>query len=145
MELSSDFEEVVIMHSRGTPKTMQQQTQYSSLVEEVYQFFTNRLTHCSCKKIWIDPGIGFAKTANQSLQLIKYLSHFQTLNCPIYLGASRKSFIGRTLSLPKTADRLTGSLAAVAAGFYAGATAFRVHDVIESKQMLNLLCAIQQS
>ncbi|MEC7985985.1 MAG: dihydropteroate synthase [Myxococcota bacterium] len=145
MEISSDFDEVVLMHSRGTPQNMTTLTQYESIVEDIYRFFESQLSICKCNKIWLDPGIGFAKTASQSLTLIKRLPTFLSLGHPLYLGASRKSFIGKTLRLPKSADRLTGSLGAVAAGFYGGATAFRVHDVRETKQILDLLCAIQQS
>ena len=145
MELSADFEEVVIMHSRGTPQTMSKLTQYNALIEDIHCFFERQLELCCCPKIWLDPGIGFAKTAAQSLLLLKNTAAFLDLGHPIYIGASRKSFIGHTLSLPKTKDRLYGSLAAVAAAFHGGAKAFRVHDVLATRQMLNLLCAIEQS
>ena len=145
MDIASDFDEVVIMHSRGTPKTMGSQTKYDNIGQEIYDFFTRQIEKCACKNIWLDPGIGFAKTANQSIFLLNHISLFQTLNCPIYIGASRKSFIYKTLSIESQADRLGGSLAAVAATYAQGAQAFRVHDVMETKQFLDMMIAIQRT
>jgi len=143
MEIASDFDEVVIMHSRGTPKTMSAKTKYKDIGQEIYDFFAHQITKCSCSKIWLDPGIGFAKTAEQSIFLLNHTSMFQDLHCPIYIGASRKSFIPKTLSIKKNVDRLGGSLAAVAVTYAQGAQAFRVHDVAETKQFLDMMIAIQ--
>lgn len=145
MELASDFDEVVIMHSRGTPKTMNAQTEYKNIGQEIYDFFAHQVAKCTCKKIWLDPGIGFAKTADQSIFLLRHISIFQDLKCPIYVGASRKSFIPKTLSIEPDVDRLGGSLAAVAATYAQGAQAFRVHDVVETKQFLDMMIAIQRT
>lgn len=145
MEISSDFDEVVIMHSRGTPKTMGSKTSYQDIGVELYDFFSKQIAQCSCPVIWLDPGIGFAKTAKQSIFLLNHISTFSDLNCPIYIGASRKSFIPKTLSLPTTQDRLGGSLAAVASAHAQGAQAFRVHDVRATKQFLDMMIAIQSS
>ena len=145
MELSADFDEVVIMHSRGTPKTMSAQTEYKNIGQELYDFFAQQIARCPCKKIWLDPGIGFAKTAKQSIFLLNHTSMFQDLHCPLYIGASRKSFIPKTLSIENHVDRLGGSLAAVAVTFAQGAQAFRVHDVAETKQFLDMMIAIQST
>ena len=143
MEVASDFDEVVIMHSRGTPKTMRSQTKYTDIGQEIYDFFAHQLKKCSCQKIWLDPGIGFAKTSEQSIFLLNHISMFQDLDCPLYIGASRKSFIPKTLSIENHVDRLGGSLAAVAVTFAQGAQAFRVHDVAETKQFLDMMIAIE--
>ena len=145
MELSSDFEEVVIMHSRGTPKTMSSKTSYKDIGMEIYSFFAQQIEKCSCPTIWLDPGIGFAKTAEQSIFLLNHISIFSDLHCPLYIGASRKSFISKTLSLSSSDDRLGGSLAAVASTYAQGAQAFRVHDVAETKQFLDMMIAIKST
>ena len=145
MEISADFDEVVIMHSRGTPKTMSVQTEYDDLGKDIVHFFEKQIAKCTCPTIWIDPGIGFAKTAKQSIFLLSHISIFHALGHPIYIGASRKSFIPKTLSLSKEEDRLGGSLAAVAATYTKGAKAFRVHDVAATKQFLDIMIAIKSS
>lgn len=145
MELSSDFEEVVIMHSRGTPQTMQNKTTYNNILDDIWDFFSLQIAQCSCPKIWLDVGIGFAKTPAQNLTLLNNISHFHSLNRPLYIGASRKSFIPKTLQIPMEQDRLGGSLAAVAATYKQGASAFRVHDVAHTKQLLDMLSAIQDA
>ena len=145
MEIAADFEEVVIMHSRGNPKTMRNLTTYADLCRELYVFFERQIQHCQCKKIWLDPGIGFAKTAEQSLFLLQNIHQFKTLGHPVYIGASRKSFIAQTLSLPKEKDRLPASLAAIGAAYQKGAKAFRVHDVAQSRQFLDMLIAIEET
>lgn len=145
MEMSADFQEVVIMHSRGNPKTMKTLTDYSNLLHDLYRFFATQIKRCPCPNIWIDPGIGFAKTASQSRYLLRNTAHFTTLGHPVYIGASRKSFIAHSLSLSPTEDRLPGSLAALALAFQQGASAFRVHDVAQSKQFLDMLIAIEDT
>jgi len=96
-------------------------------------------------EVWLDPGIGFSKTAAQSLQLLRHTETLVATGLPVYIGASRKSFIGHTLQLPSPEARLSGSLAAVAAAWQRGARAFRVHDVSETRQLLDILCAIEQA
>ena len=145
MELASDFKEVVIMHSRGTPQTMQALTKYHNIVEEVWDFFAQQIQYCKAPTIWLDPGIGFAKTAKQSCTLLKDLKRFHTLGHPLYVGASRKSFIKHSLNLSADEDRLGGSLAALVVGFQNGAQAFRVHDVKESKQLLDMLMVLKNT
>ena len=145
MDISTDFEEVVIMHSRGTPQTMHRHTTYNNILDEIWDFFARQISLCSCPQIWLDVGIGFAKTPAQNLTLLNNIAHFHSLNHPVYIGASRKSFIPKTLHLPMEADRLGGSLATVASTYKQGAKAFRVHDIAHTKQLLDMLNAIEDS
>ncbi len=138
-DVSALFNKTIIMHSRGTPSTMQNQTQYGSLIDDIQLWLLEQAKHCKSNEIWLDPGIGFAKTAEQSMYILKSIDRFVELGYPILIGASRKSFIGHKLNKPTSQDRLAGSLAAVAAGFYGGAQAFRVHDVQETKDVLDFL------
>ena len=90
----------------------------------------------------LDPGIGFAKTAEQSLALLRGLDRLVATGLPVFVGASRKSFIGHTLGLTDPAQRLPGSLGAAAAAWARGARALRVHDVAQTRQLLDMLVAI---
>ena len=144
-EVSALFPSCVIMHSRGTPQTMQQQTNYTDVSAEVFDWLLDQAKVCQSKEIILDPGIGFAKTAEQSLRLIKDLAVLAEHGFPILMGASRKSFIGHTLNRPSPDERLAGSLAAVAASYSRGAKVFRVHDVRESKDVVDLLWAIDHA
>ena len=127
---------IVLMHIRGTPQTMQQLTDYQDLIGEIYQFLESRITDAIAigirpDKIIIDPGIGFAKKYNQSLEIIRRLSEFRSLNCPILVGASRKSFIGHILNQPDPKARIWGTAAACCAAIASGADILRVHDVTQ--------------
>ncbi len=141
--VTADAEHAIIMHMRGTPSTMSTLTDYENVTEQVLQWLCERAEHARAKTVWIDPGIGFAKTAKQSLALLKNTDQFVATGHPVLIGASRKSFIGHTLDIPNTEDRLSGSLAAIASAWTKGAEAFRVHDVKESRQLLDLLYAIE--
>lgn len=143
--VTADAWGAVVMHMRGEPDTMGRLTDYADLVSEVAAGLAASAARARCPHVWVDPGIGFAKTATQSLSLLAHTDALARLGHPVLVGASRKSFIGRTLGLPDTADRLPGSLAAVAAAWARGATAFRVHDVAETRQLLDLLCAIEEA
>ena len=140
--VSADAACVVVMHSRGTPRDMSRLTTYDDLVAEVAQWLDARARRARSAQVWIDPGLGFAKTAAQSLALLQGVPTLVATGWPVYIGASRKSFIGHTLGVPDAADRLPGSLAAVAAAYQRGAAAFRVHDVAATRQLLDLLVAI---
>ena len=140
-EVTALFEKTIIMHSRGRPATMQELTEYDSVVEHVKSWLLHQAQSCLSQEVWLDPGIGFAKTAEQSLLLIRHLDQFVALGHPILLGASRKSFIGKVLQKKSPDQRLAGSLAAVAAGWNAGVKAFRVHDVQETRDVLDFLQA----
>ena len=131
---------LIIMHMKGTPKNMQDDPQYESLISDIKDYLLNRANFIiskgiNSKKIVIDPGIGFGKTVENNFEIIKNLNHFTTMNFPVLLGASRKSFIGISLNLPEK-DRLEGSLAANIIGLQNGAKIFRVHDVAETNKAL---------
>ncbi|MES1023232.1 dihydropteroate synthase [Gloeocapsa sp. BRSZ] len=127
---------IVLMHIRGTPQTMQQYTEYDDLIGEVYAFLASRISAAIAagipqNRIIIDPGIGFAKKYNQSIELIRKLAEFRSLNCPILVGSSRKSFIGHILNQPEPKARVWGTAAACCAAIANGADILRVHDVRE--------------
>jgi dihydropteroate synthase len=127
---------IVLMHIRGTPKNMQELTDYEDVVEEVYQFLASRIDVALAlgikrSRLLIDPGIGFAKTYPQNIQLLKNLSRFRSLEVPILVGVSRKSFIGRILDKNNPKDRVWGTAAACCAAIAQGAHVLRVHDVPE--------------
>lgn len=145
MAVSGSFDHTIIMHSRGTPKTMQGLTDYGDLIAEVRDELLARATASSCPQVWLDPGIGFAKTAAQSLSLLKHLGVLVAAGYPVLVGASRKSFIGRALDLPAAEDRLFGSLGAAAAAVSRGAAALRVHDVRATCDLVNLLNAVEDA
>ena len=145
-EVSALFDITIVMHSRSTPKDMQLRTHttYTNLVEEIIQEVTLGIQRARSQQVYFDPGIGFAKTAQQSLQILGSTENFLQLGHPILIGTSRKSFIGHTLNLPKSEDRLIGSLATVAYTHERGASAWRVHDVKETRQMLDMLDALKR-
>jgi dihydropteroate synthase len=139
---------VVLMHMRGTPDTMNKLTHYDDLVGEVEGYLAERLAACRAAgmaedRLCIDAGVGFAKTAEQSAQLIASTARFLRLGVAVLVGASRKSFIGR-LSRGEPADeRLPGSLAAAIAAVEGGAQIIRVHDVAATAQALRIWQAVR--
>jgi dihydropteroate synthase len=141
--ITADAQATIIMHMRGTPATMNTLTDYTQLIDEVRAWLVQRAALARSKTVWIDPGIGFAKTADQSLSLLRHTDALVATGLPVLIGASRKSFIGHTLRIDDTHRRLSGSLAAVAAAWSRGAKAFRVHDVAETRQVLDMLTAIE--
>jgi dihydropteroate synthase len=138
---------LILMHIKGTPQTMQQLTDYQDLIGEITQFFVERITAAeqagiSRSQITIDPGIGFAKTAAQNIQLLQQLSQFQSLNLPILVGVSRKSFIGKILDQSDPKARIWGTAAACVAAIAGGADILRVHDVKEMGEVSRVADAI---
>ena len=126
----------ILMHMRGTPTTMQQMTDYGDVVGEVLaclQTQIDRAVECGIDRsqMIIDPGIGFSKTYQQSIELIRQLDKFQSLNLPLLLGVSRKSFIGKILDQPDPNQRLWGTAAACCGAIDRGVDILRVHDVAE--------------
>jgi dihydropteroate synthase len=124
---------IILMHLRGTPQTMQQLTDYNNLVEDVIAALKERVA-AACTagvvpdQIAIDPGIGFAKTGSQNIDLLRHLSAFRALGHPILVGPSRKSFIGHILNQPDPTERVWGTAAACCAAIAGGADLLRVHD-----------------
>jgi dihydropteroate synthase len=126
----------IMMHMRGTPTTMQQMTDYVDIVGEILAYFETQIDRAIAagidrSQIIIDPGIGFAKTYQQSIELIRQLDKFQTLELPLLVGVSRKSFIGKILDQPDPDRRLWGTAATCCAAIERGVHILRVHDVIE--------------
>jgi dihydropteroate synthase len=141
---------VVIMHIKGTPKTMQQNPRYDDVVEEVYQYFEKRIEAAQKagtkpENIILDVGIGFGKRFEDNLKLLYYHARFKELGFPLLLGVSRKSFIGKVLNDRPAEGRLSGSLAAAAWGALSGADIIRAHDVAETADLLKTLSAIQSA
>ena len=138
---------VILMHMRGTPKNMQQNTEYGNVVEEVSKYLKERAEmlrghNLPKEKIILDPGIGFAKNVDQNLKLMQGLSEMTGSDYPVLLAASRKSTIGKVLGdLPPEA-RLAGTIATSCQAVYAGANMVRVHDVKENIQAIRMLEAI---
>ena len=133
----------VLMHMKGTPQTMQQNTRYENVTREVLDFFilkTNELKKAGIVDIIIDPGFGFAKKINQNFKLLKNLSVFKMLDKPIMLGISRKSTIYKTLEI-NADDALNGTTVLNTIGLMNGASILRVHDVKEAKEAVKLFSA----
>jgi dihydropteroate synthase len=131
---------IVLMHIRGTPQTMQQYTDYQDLMGEIASFLAKQIATATSvgidpDKIIIDPGIGFAKNYEQNLEILRRLRLLETLNCPILVGASRKSFIGRILNQPEPKARVWGTAAACCSAIANGADILRVHDVGEMRDV----------
>lgn len=140
---------VILMHMRGTPKDMQNDLHYDSLIPEILTYLSQSIdraetTGVNPRKIVIDPGIGFGKSAEDNLRIIRNLSEFKILVKPILLGTSRKSFIGKILN-NEEGDRLEGSIASVVAGIINGANIVRVHDVKETKKAVLITDAIKSA
>ena len=134
---------VVIMHMKGTPKTMQKNPNYDNVVDEICDFLTNQVNFAinkgvSSDKIIVDPGIGFGKTLNDNYKIIAKLNQICDLGYPVLVGPSRKSFIGATLDEP-VEKRLEGSITAAAMCYHSGAKILRVHDVKETKKSLSIV------
>ncbi|MFO7982791.1 MAG: dihydropteroate synthase [Desulfuromonadales bacterium] len=131
---------VFLMHTRGRPETMQQNTTYDDLVCAVIASLGDSIAKAvesgvSEEKIAVDPGIGFGKDAAGNLQLLRRLSELNSLGYPVLLGTSRKSFIGKVLQQKDPQQRVYGTLATVALGVEQGATIFRVHDVRPAREV----------
>lgn len=135
---------VIIMHMRGTPETMQIDPRYDDLVGEIIQFFRQSIAiaeSAGIASMIIDPGIGFGKTLEHNLELLRCLDRFKVLDKPILVGASRKGFIGQVLDLP-VEERLEGSLASAVVAVTKGARILRVHDVKETVRAVKTAQAI---
>lgn len=133
---------VIIMHMRGDPRTMQVRPRYRDVVGDIMTFLRARIADAenagvSPRKIMIDPGIGFGKTTDHNLEILRRLREFKSLGKPIVIGVSRKSFIGKISGLPAS-DRLPGSIAAAVLAVREGASIVRVHDVEETANALEV-------
>jgi dihydropteroate synthase len=138
---------VVLMHMQGKPQTMQSEPRYQDVVRDVRDFLAAQLydamdSGIEAERIILDPGIGFGKTLEHNLQLLRGLPTLAALAQPLLVGASRKNFIGRLLGAEPD-HRLEGSLAAAVAAVLAGANLLRVHDVAETVKAVRIADAIR--
>ena len=138
---------VILMHSIKTPATMQDDPRYDDVLLDVYDFLKARIAAAVAagiarERIMVDPGIGFGKTAEHNLALVRRLSLFHDLGVPVLLGVSRKRFIGTIGGEPVAERRVAGSVAVALAGVAQGAQVIRVHDVAETRQALRLWQAV---
>lgn len=140
---------VVLMHMRGTPRTMQKDVSYKDIVSEVYGYLSSRVEFAvengiERNRVIIDPGLGFGKSVDGNLRLVKELRGFKSLGLPVLIGPSRKSFIGKALG-SDTAGRVSGTLAASVISILNGANIVRVHDVKEAKEAALLADAVKMN
>lgn len=136
----------IVMHMRGEPRTMQQDTAYGDMVGEVRRFLLRQADAARAAgvaEIAIDPGIGFGKTARQNFEILARLREFETPDYPLAIGPSRKSFLGSLAGRLPVEERLEGTLAAAAAAALNGARIVRVHDVEPCRRVLKVVDAIR--
>lgn len=141
---------IVLMHAQGDPKTMQDDPRYGDVIGEVKGFLSARLAAAEAagverRRLLVDPGVGFGKTAQHNLALIGGLEAFGALGVPVLLGASRKRFIAAIDRPGDAGARLGGSIAAALAGAARGASILRVHDVAATRQALAVYFAVEKA
>jgi len=139
---------VCLMHMQGMPRSMQGNPQYKSIIDDILEFFKQRINCCeqygiNKDRLVLDPGFGFGKTLAHNYELLAKLTQFKSLGLPVLAGISRKSMIGNLLNR-EVNERLAGSLAAAIVAIQQGATIIRVHDVQESVDAINVLRAVAQ-
>jgi dihydropteroate synthase len=137
---------VILMHMLGTPRTMQDEPRYEDVVAEVRAFLLERVEAAVAvgiaeERVWLDPGIGFGKTAEHNMELLRRLGELRELGRPLIVGTSRKSFIGR-VDGSDAGERLGGTIASSVLAAAAGAEVLRVHDVAEVAQAMAVAGAI---
>jgi dihydropteroate synthase len=137
---------IVIMHIKGTPKTMQSRTDYEDVMMEILDQLEKSIAIAENagilrRQIILDPGFGFGKTPEQNLKILKNLRELKVLGLPILLGTSRKSTIGKVLGLP-AGQRVEGTAATVAVAILNGADIIRVHDVDQMKKVAKMTDSI---
>lgn len=136
----------ILMHTQGDPKTMQKDPTYTDVVEDICQFFEEKLMELREKgvhKIILDPGIGFGKTKDHNLKLTAHLDKFQKFGLPVMFAASRKSVIGDVLGGREVDGRLIGTVALHYHALTKGAKILRVHDVKEASDSIRIFNAVQ--
>lgn len=139
---------ICLMHSQGTPQTMQENPSYLDPLSAVSEFLLARVQACIAAgiakhRLMLDPGFGFGKTLAHNLHLLKSLKQLVALEFPILVGTSRKAMLGELLNKPVT-DRLAGSLALSAWALMQGVNILRVHDVAATKDIVDVFLAIQK-
>ncbi len=147
-EVTASFDApIMLMHLRGTPETMQQMTDYGDLMGEIIRFLAAQADKAVAaginpKKIVVDPGIGFAKTVRQNITILQELETLKALGCPILVGTSRKSFIGKILDRPEAKDRVWGTAATCDCAIAHGADILRVHDGPQMRDVCRMADAL---
>ncbi|MGB0988541.1 MAG: dihydropteroate synthase [Pseudoalteromonas spongiae] len=139
---------VCLMHMQGQPRTMQSNPHYDDVINDIKQFFVERIAACeaagiSRDKIILDPGFGFGKTLAHNYHILKYIDEFRMMGCEVLAGLSRKSMIGNLLGRDVD-QRLAGSVAGALIAAQKGAKIIRVHDVTETADALNVWRACEQ-
>jgi dihydropteroate synthase len=137
---------LVLMHMLGDPRTMQVDPHYEDVVDEVKAFLAERLEAAVAagvdeERVWLDPGIGFGKTLEHNLELLRRLGELRDLGRPLVIGTSRKSFLGKIDDSP-VEERLGGTIASSVLAAAEGADVLRVHDVAEVRQALEVTAAV---
>ena len=128
---------VFLMHMQDTPQTMQKNPSYNNVVEDIFQYLQQRIKACETRRIETkmlvcDPGLGFGKTLEHNVAILRNIKRFHDLGVPIMLGASRKSFLEKISGGVKPEERVSGSIAAALWGLSQGVQVYRVHDVKET-------------
>jgi len=141
---------VILMHSRETPRTMQENPSYEDVVGEVWDELDQAVKNAvragiRKENVILDPGLGFAKDVHHNLSLLKHVKAFSTLGRPLLIGHSRKSTIGHVLSLPSPSDRLEGTLSLTALCAWQGVPLVRVHDVKENFRVVQMIDAVRRA
>ncbi|MDW7709063.1 MAG: dihydropteroate synthase [Deferrisomatales bacterium] len=141
---------LVVMHMRGTPRTMQRDTRYADLVGDVLEGLEQSVDLAVAAgvprdRVIVDPGLGFGKDVQGNLLLLRRLGELRGLGCPLLVGPSRKSFIGKVLGSEVPKDRLEGSLAAAVVAVCNGAHIVRAHDVAATRRAVELAWAVQRA
>ena len=137
---------LVLMHMKGNPRTMQHSPAYQNVISDILRFFQERIGEAEKNgihpdSILVDPGIGFGKTTEHNLEILRRLRDFQSLNKPILIGTSKKSFIGKILDLPVN-ERMEGTAATITWAISQGADVVRVHDVKPMRRVAQMTDAI---
>lgn len=140
---------VILMHMKGNPQNMQQNPVYNDVIPEIIDFLSHAVERAKAAGInedliIVDPGIGFGKTFDHNLEIIRHLARFGVLNRPVLLGPSNKAFIGHILNRDAS-ERDTGTMAAIAAGVMNGAQLVRVHNVRKAVETIKVIDAIRRS
>lgn len=141
---------IILMHSKGTPKTMQDNPHYDNVVQEVIDALQQRINAALSagiqrENIILDVGIGFGKRKQDNLDLLAHLADFVAQGFPVLLGTSRKRFMGTICDVSEPSELVTATAVTTALGVMAGVQLFRVHDVKENRHAVDVAWAIKQS
>jgi dihydropteroate synthase len=148
VDVAAEFDAgVVLMHMQGVPKTMLRHPRYADVVAEVHDFLAGRVEWCEQRgiarvRIAVDPGIGFGKTFDHNLQVLRNLERFANLRCALLIGTSRKGFL-ESLTGRRVSDRMVGSVASSLAACVRGARVVRVHDVAAMVDAIKVWTAVK--